>query len=95
MATTESPLSEDAGPRARRQLRRVLVLLGVLDLSVLVLVIGLVLAAPSLGFTTAELLFSILAGIVVILGVRIWLAVQLRRRSGDLFKRPSGPGVEP
>jgi hypothetical protein len=85
VATAESPSSGDAGLRARRQLRRVLVLLGVLDLSVLVLVIGLLLTTPSLGLTTPELLFSIIAGVSVILGVRIWLAVRLRRRSGDLF----------
>ena len=66
-------------------MRRVLVLLGGLDLSVLVLVLGLVGAAPSLGWTSAQLLYSILAGVVVILGVRVWLAVRLKRRSGELF----------
>jgi hypothetical protein len=85
VAGTESPSSANAVPRARRQLRWVLVLLGVLDLSVLLLVIGLVLAAPSLGLTTAGLLFSILVGVGAILGVRVWLAVRLRRRSGELF----------
>jgi hypothetical protein len=85
VTTTESSASANAGPRARRQLRRVLVLLGVLDLSVLVLVIGLLLASRSLGLTTAESLLAILAVVGVILGVRIWIAVRLRRRAGDLF----------
>jgi hypothetical protein len=85
VATTEASSSADARPRARRQLRHVLVLLGVLDISVLVLVIGLVVTAPALGWTTAELLFTILVGVGIILGVRIWMAVRLRRQSGDLF----------
>jgi hypothetical protein len=63
----------------------VLVLLGVLDLGVLVLVAGLALAAPVLGLTNTELLLSIFTGTSGILVIRIWLAVRLRRRAGELF----------
>jgi len=85
VATDEARSTTDAAPRARRQLGRVLLLLGALDLSVLVLVIGLAVAAPHLGLTSIQLLVSILAGVGTILGIRVWLAVRLRRRSGDLF----------
>jgi len=56
-----------------------------LDLSVLLLVIGLAISASRFGWTGLQLLISILAGVGAILGIRIWLAVRLRRRSGDLF----------
>jgi len=77
--------AEEPGPRARRQLGRVLLILGALDLSVVVYVLGVVVAAPSLGLANWTLLFAILGGIGAILGLRVWLAVRLRRRSGELF----------
>ncbi len=62
-----------------------LVLLGVLDLSVLLLVVGLAVAASRLGLTPLELLLLILGGVAMVLGIRVWLAIRLRERSGDLF----------
>jgi len=81
----EPSAAEEADPRARRQLGRVLLILGALDLSVVVYVLGVVVAAPSLGLANWTLLFAILGGIGAILGLRVWLAVRLRRRSGELF----------
>jgi hypothetical protein len=74
----------DPGPRARRQLGRVLLTLGVLDLAVLVFVCALALTRSATGLTIPELLAAILAGVGVVLGIRIWMAVRLRARSGDL-----------
>ena len=85
VSTTAIGTAAVGAPRARRQLRRVLLLLGALDLSVLLLVIGLAISASRFGWTGLQLLLSILAGVGAILGIRIWLAVRLRRRSGDLF----------
>jgi hypothetical protein len=73
-----------APTRARRQLGRVLFILAALDVSVIVWVIGVALVAPSLGLAGLRLLFAILLGLGGILGIRIWLAVRLRRRSGDV-----------
>jgi len=85
MATTETRSTGTEAPRARRQLRSVLLLLGALDLSVLIWVIGWAISAPRLGFSNVELLLSILTGVGAILGIRVWLAVRLKRRMGDLF----------
>ena len=60
-------------------------ILGVLDLSVLVLIIVLLLIAPRLGLTPLELLLAILSCAGAVIGARIWLAVRLRRRAGELF----------
>lgn len=76
---------KNAEPRARRQLGRVLLILGALDLGVVAWVLGVVLAARSLGLANLSLLFTILGGIGAILGFRVWLAIRLRRRSGELF----------
>jgi hypothetical protein len=70
--------------RARRQLGRVLVVLGLLDLSAVVLVLVLALFGPFWGLSPIELLAAILGGAGFIVGTRIWLAVRLRRRSGEL-----------
>ncbi len=80
MPSTGPPASSDAGARARRQLGRVLKLLGVLDLSVIVWVLGIALSAHALGLSNLELLSAIFTGVGAILGLRIWLAVRLRRR---------------
>jgi hypothetical protein len=86
VAPTEPPATEDApAPRARRQLGRVLLLLGLLDLTVLVFVIGVILAAGRWGLSPIELLMTILLGAGTVVGARVWLAVRLRRRSGELF----------
>ena len=84
MPATERAVSPEAGARARRQLGRVLKLLGVLDLSVIVWVLGIALSAQALGLNNLELLAAILVGVGTILGLRIWLAVRLRRRLGEL-----------
>jgi hypothetical protein len=60
-------------------------LLGALDLSVVLWVIFVAISAPRLGLSNVGLLVMILAGVGAILGFRIWLAIRLRKRSGDLF----------
>jgi hypothetical protein len=77
--------SERATRQARRQLRAVLVTLGLLDVGVVLLVVGLAEARTLLGLTTPELLLSILGGLGLVLAVRVMLAVRLRRRSGELL----------
>jgi hypothetical protein len=74
----------EADLRARRQLRGVLLTLALLDIGVVLLVIGLAEARGLLGLTTPELLLTILGGVSLILAIRVFLAVRLRRRSGDL-----------
>jgi hypothetical protein len=74
----------EADLRARRQLRGVLLTLALLDTGVVLLVIGLAEARGLLGLTTPELLLTILGGVSLILAIRVFLAVRLRRRSGDL-----------
>jgi hypothetical protein len=74
-----------ASARARRQLGRVLFILALLDVSVIVWVIVVALAAPPLGLAGLVLLLAILLGVGGILGIRIWLAVRLRRRSGEVL----------
>ena len=60
-------------------------ILGLLDLTVLVAIIGLLLAAPRLGLAPLELLGAILVGVGAVVGTRVWLAVRLHRTSGELF----------
>ena len=69
---------------ARRQLRRVLALMALLDAGVLVIVVGLALARESLGLSTIGFLIAVLSGVGVILAARLAMAVRLRRRSGEL-----------
>lgn len=76
--------TDGAQQKARRQLRQVLLVLALLDTSVLVLVIGLAVAWARLRFPTVELLGLILGGVAIILGIRIAMAVRLKRRSGNL-----------
>jgi hypothetical protein len=83
MAT--SPATEEARQTARRQLGQVLWVLAVLDTSVLVLVIGLAIAWSRLRFPTPELLGLMLGGVASILCLRVFLAVRLKRRSGNLY----------
>lgn len=75
----------EARVAARRQLARVLIVLAVLDVSVLVLVVGLAVAWSRLKFPTFELLGFMVGGIATILLVRVALGVRLKRRSGQLF----------
>jgi uncharacterized membrane protein HdeD (DUF308 family) len=63
----------------------VLFILALLDVSVIVWVIVVALAAPPLGLAGLVLLLAILLGVGGILGIRIWLAVRLRRRSGEVL----------
>lgn len=69
---------------ARRQLNRVLLVLAGLDLSVLAWVIGVALASRRFHLPAVDLVLLALAGIAAALGVRITLAVRLRRHGGDL-----------
>lgn len=75
---------EDAGLRARRQLRRVLLVLAGLDAGVLVAIVVLAVAASIFRLTNLELLALIVAGLGAILATRVALAVRLKRRSGNL-----------
>jgi hypothetical protein len=79
---SESP--DEARTRARRQLGRVLGLLALLDISVVVLVVGLAIAWSRLHFPTAYLLALVLIGVGAILAARVWMGVRLKRRSGNL-----------
>jgi hypothetical protein len=62
----------------------VLLLLGLLDLTAIVLVLFFVIQGPRWGFSPLELLGTILGGAGLVVGTRIWLAVRLRRRAGEL-----------
>jgi len=85
MSAVAGPASPpNAGQRARRQLGTVLRLLGILDLSVIVWVLGIAVGAGALGLNNLELLAAILLGVGTILGLRIWLAVRLKRRLGEI-----------
>ena len=75
---------EEPGARARRQLRKVLLVLALLDASVVIIVIGVAEARTSLRLSSLALLVLILSGLAAILILRAGLAVRLRRRSGNL-----------
>lgn len=77
--------TEDAREKARRQLRTVLRLLGLLDMAVLVFVLLVAWERSAWGLSTVELLAVIVAGISFVLLTRIWLAVRLHARRGNLF----------
>ncbi len=69
---------------ARRQLSRILLLLAGLDLTVLAWVLGVALVSSRFHLSAVDIVLLALAGIAAILGVRIAVAVRLRRRAGDL-----------
>lgn len=81
---TEPRSREVALSTARRQLRRVLVWLGLLDAGVLVVVVSLAEARQSLGLSASGFLLAVLGGVGLILATRLMMAVRLRRRSGEL-----------
>jgi len=76
--------TERARTTARRQLRRVLLLLAILDTSVLVLVVGLAVAWSRFHIPTPYFLALVLAGVGAILVARIALGIRHKRRSGNL-----------
>lgn len=76
------PPPADAVYRARRQLRRVLRTLALLDVSVVVLVVLLAVAKSALQWSTEEFLILVLSGIVLVLAARVALAISLRRKAG-------------
>jgi hypothetical protein len=82
--TPERAAGGDAGVRARRQLRRVLLVLAAMDVGVVATIVLLAVAAVLLRLTNLELLGLIVAGLGAIIGARVALAVRLRRRSGNL-----------
>jgi hypothetical protein len=82
--TPEPAFPDNADLRARRQLRRVLLVLAAMDVGVLVIIVVLAVAAVLLHLTNLELLGLIVAGLGAIIGARVALAVRLRRRSGNL-----------
>jgi hypothetical protein len=59
-------------------------LLAMLDISVVVLVVGLAVAWSRLHFATLYLLTFVLIGVGAILTARVWIGVRLKRRQGDL-----------
>jgi len=81
---TEGSSRIEASLRARRQLRRVLSVLALLDTLVLVSVVVLAEARASAGLTTPEFLSLILGAVGAIIAVRVALAVRLKKRSGSL-----------
>jgi hypothetical protein len=85
MGTTPGYASpSEASVRARRQLRRVLVVLAAMDAGVLVTIVVLAVASMLLRLTNFELLALIITGLGAIIGARVALAVRLRRRAGNL-----------
>ncbi|MGB6501185.1 MAG: hypothetical protein WBG19_07290 [Thermoplasmata archaeon] len=70
---------------ARRKLRRVLILLGLLDLSVLLFVVLLAFERTPWGLSNGELGAAIATGAGFVVVTRIYLAVRLRARGGDLW----------
>jgi hypothetical protein len=76
--------TEQARSRARFQLRRVLIVLAILDTSVLVVVIGLAVAWSRYHLPTAYFLTLVLVAVGGILTARVALGVRLKRRSGNL-----------
>jgi hypothetical protein len=81
---TATPSADEARVKARRQLRRVLLILALLDASVLVVVIGLAVAWARLHFPTSYFLALVLGTVSAILLVRVALGIRLKRRTGEL-----------
>jgi hypothetical protein len=69
---------------ARLQLHRVLILLGLLDLTVLLIVLGVAVERTPLGLSNLEVFGLIATGATLVILTRILLAVRLRARSGEL-----------
>lgn len=82
MATDDARVR--ARTHARQQLRRVMVVLGFLDASVLVLVLGLAVAFARGQLPAILVLAFAIGGLGGIILIRVALGVRLRRRSGDL-----------
>ena len=80
----DSAFANEARTKARRQLRRVLGLLAILDAGVLVLVLVLAAAWSRFHLPTPYFLGLLLGGVAAILMARVALGVRLKRRSGDL-----------
>lgn len=79
-----SQSADQARVKARHQLRRVLLLLAILDTSVLVVVIGLAVAWDRFHFPVAYFVALVVGAVSGILLVRVALGVRLKRRAGDL-----------
>lgn len=75
----------DARQVARRQLRAVLIVLGVLDFATLTFLLVLFLERAAWGLSNLELFLAIVAGAAFVTLTRIGLAVRLRNRRGNLF----------
>jgi hypothetical protein len=81
---TATPPADEARITARRQLRKVLVVLAVLDTSVLVVVVGLAVTWARYHIPAAYFVALILVAVAGILLARVALGVRLKRRTGDL-----------
>jgi hypothetical protein len=79
-----NPSVEGARRTARRQLGRVLAALAILDVSVVILVVGLAVAWSRFHLPTLYFLALVLSGVSAILLARVALGIRLKRRSGNL-----------
>ncbi|MFY9716980.1 MAG: hypothetical protein WAK40_03480 [Thermoplasmata archaeon] len=84
MLPPSSTPSTLASRTARLQLRRVMILLGLLDLCVLMIVLGVAVERARWGLSNLEVFALIATGAVLVILTRILLAVRLRARAGDL-----------
>ncbi|HTP54963.1 MAG TPA: hypothetical protein VML94_08430 [Thermoplasmata archaeon] len=73
-----------AGVTARRQLGRVLTLLGLLDLTVMLLVLLVAVERSRWGLSNLAVFAVLAAGAIGVILTRILLAVRLRSRAGNL-----------
>jgi len=74
----------EARRTARRQLRRLIALMAVLDLAILLLVIAVAYERSTVGLSTSGVLAVVGAGAAAVIGTRIWLAARLRTHAGNL-----------
>jgi len=74
----------DADVRARKQLGRVLLLLGALDSTVLCFVVVLAVERGRWGLSNADLAAAISLGACLVILARLFLAVRLKTHRGDL-----------
>ncbi len=81
---TTPPAIDQARITARRQLRRVLGVLALLDTSVLIIVVGLAIAWTHFHFPTLDFLALVFVTVGGVLIARVALGVRLKRRSGNL-----------
>jgi len=85
------PTEAAPDPRARRPLNRMLRMLGVLDLTAIMVPIAIVIFGPREGLSPLELLVAVVAGAGAVVATRVELAVRLRRHGAELSSRSPAP----